>query len=125
MVDGDPIFQEIEKTPYERVLNTPFFIVKDTKKGVYYINGGMHWYTSENGAAWEYTQKVPKKLEEIAEEALDTGKDGYASAAVEEEESRGWGHYSCHYSEDHTRPNCFNRTVNRTLLPLREHRFSI
>ncbi len=79
VVDGDPIFQEIEKTGYERVLNTPFFIVKDTKKGTYYINGGEHWYTSENAADWAYTTKVPKKLVEIAEEALDTGEDGYAS----------------------------------------------
>ncbi len=30
--------------------------------------------------------KAPKKLEEIAEQALDTGEDGYASEAVEEEE---------------------------------------
>ncbi len=33
LVDGDPVFEDIEKTPYERVLNTPYFIVKDTKKG--------------------------------------------------------------------------------------------
>ncbi len=85
LVDGDPVFQEIEKTHYEKVLNTPFFIVKDTKKDVYYINGGTHWYTSENAADWEYTKKVPKKLEEIAEEALDTGEDGYATELVEEE----------------------------------------
>ena len=85
MVDGDPIFQEIEKTPYERVLNTPFFIVKDTKKGIYYINGGEHWYTSENGAQWVNTRKVPKKLVEIAEEALDTGEDGSVTEIVDEE----------------------------------------
>ncbi|MDX2432912.1 MAG: hypothetical protein QNK35_18375, partial [Bacteroides sp.] len=85
MVDGDPIFQDIDKTPYEKVVNTPYFLVKDTKKDNYYINGGKHWYTSENGASWEYTEKVPKKLVEIAEEALDTGEDGYASEAIDEE----------------------------------------
>jgi hypothetical protein len=79
MVDGDPIFQEIEDSPYERVVNTPFFIVKDKKKGIYYINGGNHWYTSGNAADWEYTEKIPGKLEQIAQEALDTGEDGYAS----------------------------------------------
>ena len=31
MVDGDPRFEEIEKTHYERVVNTPYFIVRDTK----------------------------------------------------------------------------------------------
>ncbi|MEN8158378.1 MAG: carbohydrate-binding family V/XII, partial [Bacteroidota bacterium] len=78
IVDGEPIFQEIEKTNYEKVLNTPFFIVKDKKKGKYYINGGEHWYVSDNAADWEYTGRVPKKLKEIADEALDTGEDGYA-----------------------------------------------
>ena len=29
LVDGDPYFQEIEKTNYERVVNTPYFIVRD------------------------------------------------------------------------------------------------
>ena len=80
IVDGDPVFEEIENTNYERVLNTPFFLVKDKKKGDYYINGGEHWYISENAADWVYTAKVPKKLKEIAEKALDTGEDGYASA---------------------------------------------
>ncbi len=79
-VDGDPIFQEIEKSQYERVLNTPFFVVKDSKKDMYYLNGGQHWYTSDNLADWEYSEKVPKKLMEIAEEALDSGEDGYASS---------------------------------------------
>jgi len=46
LIDGDPIFEKIEKTNYERVLNTPFFIVKDTKKDHYYINGGGYWYIS-------------------------------------------------------------------------------
>lgn len=71
LVDGDPIFEEIEKTSYERILNTPFFIVRDTKKSIYYINGGEHWYVSEDGlASWEYTTKVPGKLEQIAKEAI-------------------------------------------------------
>jgi len=83
IVDGDPIFQEIEKTNYERVLNTPFLVVKDAKKGGYYLNGGDHWYRSDNMADWEYTEKVPKKLVEIAEEALDAGEDGYAAQESE------------------------------------------
>ena len=89
IVDGDPIFQEIEKSNYERVLNTPFLIVKDTKKGGYYVNGGDHWYKSDNMADWEYTEKVPKKLREIAEEALYTDEDGYASGEAEIAEEEG------------------------------------
>ena len=71
LIDGDPIFEEIEKSNYERVLNTPFFIVKDTKKDHYYINGGGYWYFSEDAAnTWTRTTKVPSKLETIAEEAM-------------------------------------------------------
>ncbi len=71
LIDGDPIFEEIEKSNYERVVNTPFFIVKDTKKDEYYINGGGYWYISEDAAnTWTHTTKVPSKLEKIAEEAM-------------------------------------------------------
>jgi len=71
LIDGDPIFEEIEKSNYERVVNTPFFIVKDTKKDEYYINGGGHWYISKDAANnWTHTTKVPSKLEKIAEEAM-------------------------------------------------------
>ncbi|MCP4312006.1 MAG: hypothetical protein GY790_12140 [Bacteroidetes bacterium] len=55
IVDGDPIFQEIERTNYERVLNTPFLVVKDIKKGAYYLNRGGHWCKSDNAADREYT----------------------------------------------------------------------
>jgi len=90
MVDGDPHFEKIEKTNYERVVNTPYFIVKDTKKGHYYINGGENWYISDNFDSWEVTTKVPNKLEQIAEEALKdeeadnaTADDGEVSEDVE------------------------------------------
>jgi hypothetical protein len=70
MVDGDPRFEKIEKTNYERVVNTPYFIVRDSKKDTYYINGAGHWYVSENFDRWEATTKVPNKLEKIAKEAM-------------------------------------------------------
>ncbi|MEN8230503.1 MAG: hypothetical protein ABFS38_20245, partial [Bacteroidota bacterium] len=87
LVDGDPIFEEIDKTNYERVVNTPFFIVKDTKRDLYYINGGDHWYTSENAANWEYTAKIPKKLEQIAEEAMGETEQEEGEEPEEEGES--------------------------------------
>ena len=61
LVDGDPIFEEIENTTYERVVNTPFFVVKDTKKGNYYINGGDSWYVSDNFDTWEVTDQGSKE----------------------------------------------------------------
>jgi len=83
MVDGDPRFEKIEKSNYERVINTPYFIVKDSKHDKYYINGAGKWYVSENFDSWEATTKVPNKLESIAEEAL---KDEEAVEATDENE---------------------------------------
>ncbi len=80
MVDGDPHFEQIEKTNYERVINTPYFVVKDTKHDKYYINGAGKWYVSDNFDTWEATTKVPNKLESIAKEAL---KDEEAEKAEE------------------------------------------
>ena len=85
LVDGDPRFEKIEKTNYERVLNTPFFIAKDTKKGTYYINGSENWYVSDNFDTWEVTTKVPNKLEQIAEEALKDPEVGEEEEALAEE----------------------------------------
>ena len=81
MVDGDPRFEEIEKSNYERVINTPYFVVKDTKHDKYYVNGAGKWYVSDNFDTWESTTKVPNKLESIAEEAL---KDEQAEEASED-----------------------------------------
>jgi len=75
LVDGEPRFEEIEKTSYERVVNTPYFIVKDMKKGNYYINGGDNWYISENFSNWKATTSVPNKLIKIAEEAMGENED--------------------------------------------------
>ena len=44
MIDGDPIIKKDEDANLEYVVNTPFFIVKESKKDDYYINGGEFWY---------------------------------------------------------------------------------
>jgi len=88
LLDGDPIFEEIEKTSYERVVNTPFFVVKDSKKEKYYINGGENWYISDNFDTWESIDKVPRKLKQIAEEAL-TDKDAAEAEDKSAEEESG------------------------------------
>jgi hypothetical protein len=81
MLDGDPRFEKIENSSYERVVNTPFFVVRDTNKGQYYINGGNHWYVSDNFDSWQVTTRVPKKLIQIAEAAM--GEDEAVTATDE------------------------------------------
>lgn len=75
MIDGDPILKKDEDSGLEYVVNTPFFIVKDTKKGNYYINGGPFWYTSkEILSGWEETKKPPSKVKKFAEKYTE-GKE--------------------------------------------------
>jgi len=38
MIDGEPIFKETDEADYQYVVNTPYFIVKDSKNNIYYIN---------------------------------------------------------------------------------------
>ena len=67
MIDGDPILKKDDDSGLEYVVNTPFFIVKDTKGG-YYINGGPFWYTSkEILSGWEEEKKPPSKVKKFAE----------------------------------------------------------
>ena len=55
----------------EYVVNTPYFIVKDTKKDNYYITDGNFWYTSkEILKGWEATKKPPSKVKKFAEDNI-------------------------------------------------------
>ncbi|MCK5838735.1 MAG: sulfur globule family protein [Bacteroidales bacterium] len=75
MIDGDPILKKDEDSGLEYVVNTPFFIVKDTKKGTYYINGGPFWYTSKDIlSGWEETKKPPSTVKKFAEKYTE-GKE--------------------------------------------------
>lgn len=84
LIDGDPDYKNIEGTSYERVVNTPFFVVRDPKKKDYYIRGGDYWYESDDlFGEWEHTEKVPGKLKQIAKEAIgeveEAGEDAETS----------------------------------------------
>lgn len=36
-IDGDPVFEDIEGSAYERVVNTPFLIVRDGRTHYIYV----------------------------------------------------------------------------------------
>ncbi|NRD73185.1 carbohydrate-binding family V/XII [Shewanella sp. VB17] len=44
--DGKPQYKKIDNSPYERVLNTPFAIARDTKSKKLYLSSGQYWYTA-------------------------------------------------------------------------------
>lgn len=69
LIDGDPLWEEIEGTDFDYVVNTPFFIVKDITTGVFYLKGGDNWYsTTTFYEGWVLTNKVPRKLKNIESE---------------------------------------------------------
>jgi len=70
-IDGEAKFKETSNKSYQYVVNTPYFIVQNTKKKDYYIKGGDHWYQSKNILeGWENVQKVPSDVEKLAKDAI-------------------------------------------------------
>jgi hypothetical protein len=69
-IDGDPKLKEVEGAGFEYVVNTPFFIVKDSKNK-YYIKGGKFWYVSNSvSSGYKHTEKVPADIEKFATDNL-------------------------------------------------------
>ena len=83
-IDGDPKFKEVEGAGFEYVVNTPFFIVKDSK-GKYYIKGGKFWYVSSHvSSGYKHTEKVPADIEKFEKDNLqDTEMDSVSMAITE------------------------------------------
>ncbi len=72
MIDGDPILKTDEESGLEYVVNTPFFIVKDSKSENYYVNGGPFWYASKDILKdWEETENIPSAIKKFAEKSID------------------------------------------------------
>ena len=67
-LDGDPRLQQEEGTALMRVINTPFTILLDTKKKLYYLNADAEsWYqASEISGDWTISTSVPKEVAERA-----------------------------------------------------------
>ena len=69
LYDGDPKFQDIENSPYERAVNTPFAVIHD-KKGSYYLSSGVLWYVADDPLGpWKVTDSPPSDLVENLPEA--------------------------------------------------------
>ncbi|HMB58686.1 MAG TPA: hypothetical protein VKN35_02140 [Xanthomonadales bacterium] len=61
--EGEPGFSPVEDSPYERALNTPFLVVRDTQSGECYLSSGTSWYEAENPLGdWVPTASPPADL---------------------------------------------------------------
>jgi hypothetical protein len=68
-IDGEPVFEMIDGSRYERVVNTPFLLVRGGKDYYLYI-GSNAWYeaTSISGA-WTRSKRVPDDVASLVEPA--------------------------------------------------------
>lgn len=63
MYDGEPRYSEVENSPYERVLNTPFAVVRHTKNKTMYMTSGDFWYTAKDPMGpWRLDSSPPADL---------------------------------------------------------------
>lgn len=68
LYDGEPFFSKVEGSSYERVLNTPFLVVKETKSGRHYLGSGAFWYAAKDALGpWTPTDKPPADLVQMVE----------------------------------------------------------
>ena len=63
LYDGDPLLSPVESSPFERALNTPFLVVRDTRDNGFYLGSGAYWYRADNALGpWAPTDSPPGDL---------------------------------------------------------------
>ncbi|MGB5629736.1 MAG: hypothetical protein WBM57_10235, partial [Woeseiaceae bacterium] len=66
LYDGEPRYSEIDNSPYERVLNTPFAVIRKKGGRQHWLSDGKFWYTADSAMGlWTHTASPPKDLEEM------------------------------------------------------------
>ena len=66
LIDGDPKLKDVEKSNLKYVVNTPFFLVKQSND--YYLKGENHWYKNNEILTknWSVVKSVPKEVQDFA-----------------------------------------------------------
>ncbi len=71
MIDGEPVFREIEGSRYERVVNSPFLIARGGKDLYLYI-GSNAWYSANDiDGPWARAKQVPADVSKLVEPSED------------------------------------------------------
>lgn len=83
--DGSPQFREIENSPYERALNTPFAVARNKQTKKMYLSNGTFWYTADNPMGpWQVTEYPPEDLVKMLPKSEDAEakSNGTAPAVI-------------------------------------------
>jgi hypothetical protein len=63
LYDGPPVWSDVETSPYERALNTPFAVVRDKRSKACYLSSGKLWYSAKDPLGpWQPTTTPPADL---------------------------------------------------------------
>jgi hypothetical protein len=68
-IDGDPIFNNIDRTSLKRVINTPYFLVQENTSKKFYLHGGDIWFRATNiQGPWKQTNTPPQSVIDLYEQ---------------------------------------------------------
>ena len=74
-IDGEPAFRDIEGSMYERVINTPFLIIRGGRDHYLYTGGGA-WYSSRAiEGPWMRARSVPAEIAGMVEQSDEPTED--------------------------------------------------
>lgn len=69
LYDGKPQFEQVENSPYERAVNTPFLVARKGRSE-FYLSDGSHWYSARDALGpWVVTSTPPADLAKMVAEA--------------------------------------------------------
>jgi len=86
LIDGEPKLEKIEDSKLERIVNSPYFIVRDSG-GKYYLNADGKWYlASEIMSEWKVTNYPPKEVKKQEEKFSKDQQVSEADKAIAETE---------------------------------------
>ena len=73
VIDGEPKFKSIEKTPYEFVVNTATPLFRDKGQGMFYLPNGKDWYSATAiKGVWKKSTNVPQAVQDLIDpESID------------------------------------------------------
>lgn len=81
--DGEPRYSEVEGSDYERVLNTPFVIVRKQRSSEHWLSSGKFWYQANDPLGpWTPTNLPPRDLAEMVKAAESSEPQPDAPPAI-------------------------------------------
>lgn len=64
--DGEPQVRPIEGSEFERVVNTPYVVIRDPRTNSFFLTGGRHWYGARAATGpWSYLPAPPAAVVQL------------------------------------------------------------